>query len=455
MESRKINQILYLLKLVNIIAVTGAFTVGWIMYYNNVITWSYQYKGNLAMALIFAVLYFLFVKVYDAFAINLQRKMELAISQALSALFADGMMYVVICLLYEWFAPLWPLMLVFVVQALLVLLWVVLTKNWYYTHTPKINVVILYDASNDTTHLQYEMSYDKSMNIVAVEDIHVCIAKDMELLEKASVVFLCAEPVKERDAVIEYCTAHKLNFFIVPAINDMLMNSARHVHMFHMPLLQMHMGDASIGYLFVKRVLDIVLSSIALIVLWPFMLIIAIAIKAYDGGPAFYKQVRLTNGGKEFELIKFRSMRVDAEADGVARLSTGENDYRITPIGKFIRKIRVDELPQIINIFKGEMSVVGPRPERPEIASKYEETLPEFRLRLQAKAGLTGYAQVYGKYNSTPREKLHMDMIYISRPSIIEDIRLIFTTVRVLFMKESTEGFESQFVKSGEEEKVS
>ena len=144
-------------------------------------------------------------------------------------------------------------------------------------------------------------------------------------------------------------------------------------------------------------------------------------------------------------------MRVDAEADGVARLSTGENDPRITPIGKFMRASRVDELPQIICILSGKMSIVGPRPERPEIAAKYEETLPEFRLRLQAKAGLTGYAQVYGKYNSTPREKLHMDMIYISRPSIIEDIRLIFTTVRVLFMKESTEGFESQLVNSGEE----
>jgi lipopolysaccharide/colanic/teichoic acid biosynthesis glycosyltransferase len=130
-------------------------------------------------------------------------------------------------------------------------------------------------------------------------------------------------------------------------------------------------------------------------------------------------------------------MRVDAEKDGVARLAS-ENDDRITPVGHIIRKYRIDELPQLINILKGEMSVVGPRPERPEIAAEYEKTLPEFSLRLQAKAGLTGYAQVYGKYNSTPREKLHMDMIYISRPSIIEDIRLIFTTVRVLFMKEST-----------------
>ena len=211
-------------------------------------------------------------------------------------------------------------------------------------------------------------------------------------LDNVDVVYICTEPGSERDAVIEYCTARKINFFLVPSINDMLMNSARHVHMYHMPFLQMHMGEPSLGYLLIKRLMDVLMSVMALLILWPLMVIVGIVIKAYDKGPAFYKQVRLTKGGKEFELIKFRSMRVDAEADGVARLSTGDKDDRITPVGKFIRKTRIDELPQILNIFKGDMSVVGPRPERPEIAAKYEETLPEFRLRLQAKAGLTGYA---------------------------------------------------------------
>ena len=449
MESSKLSHRLYFLKLINIATVTACFALGWVFYYNKVITWSYQYKGNIAMALIFMALYFLFVKVYDAYAISLQRKMELTISQALSALFADCLMYVIICLLYEWFAPLWPLMLVFFTQCLVVLFWVVFTKNWYYAHTPKLRVVILYDNSNDTKHIQYEMSFDKRIKLVAVEDILTCCDTNMATLENTDVVYICAEPGSLRDAVIEHCTAYKLNFFLSPSINDMLMNSVRHVHMFHMPLLQMHMGDPSVGYLFIKRVMDILLSSLALLVLWPFMLITALVIKSYDGGPAFYKQVRLTKGGKEFELIKFRSMRVDAEADGVARLSTGDKDERITPVGKWIRKLRIDELPQVLNIFAGSMSIVGPRPERPEIAAKYEETLPEFRLRLQAKAGLTGYAQVYGKYNSSPREKLQMDMIYISRPSIIEDIRLIFTTVRVLFMKESTEGFKDEKVEQG------
>lgn len=189
-----------------------------------------------------------------------------------------------------------------------------------------------------------------------------------------------------------------------------------------------------------KRAIDIVVSLIAAIILSPVFLITAIAIKVTDHGPVFYKQVRLTKDGKEFKILKFRSMRVDAEKDGVARLSTGENDSRITPVGKIIRACRVDELPQLFNILKGDLSIVGPRPERPEIASQYCEEMPEFALRLQAKAGLTGYAQVYGKYNTTPYDKLTMDLMYIAHPSIVEDLKIMLATVKILFLPESTEG---------------
>ena len=199
-----------------------------------------------------------------------------------------------------------------------------------------------------------------------------------------------------------------------------------------------------------KRVIDIVVSLIAAIILSPVFLITAIAIKATDHGPVFYKQVRLTKDGKEFKILKFRSMRVDAEKDGVARLSTGENDSRITPVGKIIRACRVDELPQLFNILIGDLSIVGPRPERPEIASQYCEEMPEFALRLQAKAGLTGYAQVYGKYNTTPYDKLTMDLMYIAHPSIVEDLKIMLATVKILFLPESTEGIaEGQTTASG------
>jgi exopolysaccharide biosynthesis polyprenyl glycosylphosphotransferase len=218
------------------------------------------------------------------------------------------------------------------------------------------------------------------------------------------------------------------------------MSGARKMHLFHLPFLRVDRYDPSPLYLMAKRAFDMVVSALALIILSPVMLITALAIKLYDRGPVFYRQVRLTKNGKPFKVLKFRSMRTDAEKDGVARLSTGEKDDRITPVGRFIRKVRIDELPQLFNILGGSMSIVGPRPERPEIAAQYEEELPEFALRLQAKAGLTGYAQVYGKYNTTPYDKLQMDLMYIAHPSFWEDLRIMLATVKILFIPESTEG---------------
>ena len=192
---------------------------------------------------------------------------------------------------------------------------------------------------------------------------------------------------------------------------------------------------------FVKRLIDIVCAVILLLVASPFMLITAIAIKLYDGGPVLYKQVRCTRDMQEFKILKFRSMRTDAEKDGVARLAS-KNDSRITPIGKFIRKVRIDELPQLFNILKGEMSFIGPRPERPEIIRQYQEEMPEFTFRTKVKAGLAGYAQVYGKYNTTPYDKLKLDLFYIENYSVWLDIKLMLLTLKILFQPDSTEGVE-------------
>ena len=179
-----------------------------------------------------------------------------------------------------------------------------------------------------------------------------------------------------------------------------------------------------------------------LILASPFMLVTAIAIKLYDRGPVFYKQVRCTIGQKKFYILKFRSMKVDAEKDGVARLAS-KNDSRITPVGKFIRATRIDELPQLINILKGEMSFIGPRPERPEIIEQYMEEMPEFAFRTKVKAGLAGYAQVYGKYNTTPYDKLKLDLTYIEQYTVWLDLKLMLLTLKILIRPESTEGVDS------------
>lgn len=220
----------------------------------------------------------------------------------------------------------------------------------------------------------------------------------------------------------------------------MIMRESSHNQSFETPVLFLRRKVLAADYALLKRAFDVVVSAAALLILSPVMLVTSLAIHFYDGGPAFYKQVRLTQDGREFKIFKFRSMRVDAEKDGVARLSTGDNDDRITPVGRFVRKVRLDELPQLLNILRGDMSIVGPRPERPEIARQIYESLPEFRLRLQVKAGLTGYAQIYGRYNTGPYEKLMFDLLYISDMGPITDLMLMFATVSILFMSESTAG---------------
>ena len=217
---------------------------------------------------------------------------------------------------------------------------------------------------------------------------------------------------------------------------------ADRIHVFDTPFLLSKGYTLSFDQRLFKRILDLVIAIPMFVIALPFMLITAMAIKLYDGGPVFYKQVRCTKYERKFNIYKFRSMVVDAESDGVAKLAK-ENDDRITPVGRFIRATRIDELPQLFNIIKGDMSFVGPRPERPEIMKQYCEEMPEFLFRTRVKAGLTGYAQVYGKYNTTPYDKLKLDLFYIENYSLWTDIKLILMTVKTVLKKDATEGVAS------------
>lgn len=231
----------------------------------------------------------------------------------------------------------------------------------------------------------------------------------------------------------------EIRTYTVPKISDIINRSSDDLNLFDTPLLLSRNEDLKIEQVFCKRLMDIIFSVAGLIVSSPFFLIIAVLIKATDGGPVFYKQTRLTKDRKEFMIYKFRTMIQDAEKDGHARLAS-EKDDRILPVGRFLRATRLDELPQLINILKGEMSVVGPRPERPELAAEIEEELPEFAYRLKVKAGLTGYAQIYGKYNTTSYDKLKLDLTYIRNYSFFLDLKLMIMTPKIMLMKESTEG---------------
>ena len=228
---------------------------------------------------------------------------------------------------------------------------------------------------------------------------------------------------------------------MMPKVSDVLVKGSDQLHLFDTPILLTREYSLKIEQRLIKRLIDLFCSIVLLIIASPFMLTTAIIIKLYDGGPVLYKQIRCTRDAREFYILKFRSMRVDAEKDGVARLAS-RNDSRITPIGKFIRAVRIDELPQLFNILKGDMSFVGPRPERPEIIAQYTEEMPEFTFRMKVKAGLAGYAQVYGKYNTTPYDKLKLDLTYIENYSVWLDLKLMLLTIKILFKPESTEGID-------------
>ncbi|MBR0483625.1 MAG: exopolysaccharide biosynthesis polyprenyl glycosylphosphotransferase [Oscillospiraceae bacterium] len=398
-------------------------------------------QGEYAVILIlFMILYLAFSRIYDAFHISLQRISELIYSQMLAVFFADGIMTVILNLLAHRFLHLFPIMLCFLAQSACSALWSLLAHRWYFRKFPPLRTVIIYNQKEKMESLISEYGMDIKFNVVKTCCVQEFLADAFSVIDDSiQTVFIYDIHSHERNRILKYCIEHNILAYVIPSTGDLLMSSARTMHMFHLPLMRVERYRPVPEFIITKRLFDILVSGTALLLLSPVMLITAIAVRS-DGGTVFYQQTRLTKDGKTFRILKFRSMRPDAESDGIARLSSGEDDDRVTKTGKILRRFRIDELPQLFNILKGEMSVVGPRPERPEIAGQYEKEIPEFRLRLQAKAGLTGYAQVYGKYNSTPYDKLQMDLMYIAHPSIIQDIKICFATLKTLFLPESTEG---------------
>lgn len=427
-------------KVVNPILLTLPFLGIWFFYYAERTVSPFYYWGNWVVVALFFILYILFCRIYDGFLISINRISEIVYSQALASVISDFLLYVVICLLSKRLANPLPLFSALAAQVLLAGVWAYCAHQWYFSKFPAKRTAVVYDVREGLERLVEEYGLEKKFNIRAALSVQEALA-NKEILNTMETVFLSGIHSHDRNILLKYCVDKDINVYVIPRIGDVLMSGARSMHMFHLPMLRVGRYHPSPVYLVLKRGFDILASGIATVILSPVFAVTAIAIKRYDGGPVFYKQKRLTKDGEIFEVLKFRSMRVDAEKDGVARLSTGDKDDRITPVGRVIRKVRIDELPQLLNILKGDMTICGPRPERPEIAAQYEEELPEFRLRLQAKAGLTGYAQVYGKYNTTPYDKLMMDLMYIAHPSFLQDLQIMFATVKILFMKESTEGF--------------
>lgn len=436
----KEKMILYLFKCL-MTAFIGLFVFHvWIIYYNKLIPLEFFRYGNYLLAISFTVLYVIFVRVYGGFMVGTASVLDLIFSQIISLGFLEAAKYVIFSLLsYKLLLP-WPFIVNFIFCCTVAAIWCFLADYVYFKlHKPKKTIVIFgnigsYESMKGIRGMTKRFDVEKTYNYQNID-----IEKVFKKIDTVDAVFICGVPSDYRNEVLKYCIAHGKACYVKPKISDTIIRGGKTIQMMNVPVYRCKRSDGSIIYLFIKRMTDIVLSLIAIVISSPFMLGTAAAIKLYDKGKVFYRQKRLTKDGEIFEIIKFRSMVENAEKDGVARLAK-ESDSRITPVGKIIRKLRLDELPQLFNILKGDMSFVGPRPERPEIAKQYEKEMPEFALRLQVKAGLTGYAQVYGKYNTPPYDKVQMDLMYIANQSIIEDLKLMLMTFKILFIPSSTEG---------------
>ena len=276
--------------------------------------------------------------------------------------------------------------------------------------------------------------------LIAAEEGYDAIVKKIPQYD-AIILNDVAAPL--RNDILKFCYRYRVRTYVAPKLTDIMVRGAKNISLFDTPLLLVKGTGLTPAQRVGKRLMDIVLCSVAMVIAAPVMAVVAIAIKLEDGGPVFFRQKRLTRNNREFEILKFRSMIVDAEKYAGAVLAT-DNDPRITKVGKFIRATRLDEIPQILNILKGDMSIVGPRPERKVIADEYCKDIPEFPYRLKVRGGLTGYAQIYGKYNTSAYDKLRLDLMYIENYSLLLDIKLIILTLRIIFSKESTEGIDKQ-----------
>ncbi len=421
------------------------FSYVWVLYYNEQTFSNFWKLGVIISVLIYMIIYVSFGKLYHAFKIGTYRVTELIFSQMLSFGIADFCMYLESCLIHKGMVNILPGIAAVMIQLVGSIIFILAVKQYFAQNVPPQNTLIIYgdNQSNEwikapveefQKKLTYKLAHMFQINEIS-SDKHT-IRELVEKTEKYETVILYNVSEEIRIQILALCIERGKNVYLTPRIEDILLTNFENRHIIDTPLLKTK-NDAKeyTG----KRTLDIVISAIMLLIFSPFMLCIAICIKLEDGGDIFYRQKRVTKDGRIFEILKFRSMIPDAEKQGCKPCTT--HDERITRVGRVIRATRLDETPQLFNILKGDMSIVGPRPERVEHVNKYTSELPEFAYRLRVRGGLTGYAQIYGKYNTSAEDKLKMDLMYIERQSLILDLQLIFLTIKIMFIPESTEGF--------------
>ena len=432
---------MFIVKAMIVLAVTVAFIEVWISNYAESL---FSRRGNYVVILSYVLLFITFSVLYGAFKIGIFRIHELIYSFSLAVVFTNAIMYLELSLIARELVSVLPLVLGSVYQVAVVAVCSYCANVIYFRIHPVRHVLSIFNR--DTSGFDLVLKMGRISERFVIDAGLNADDTDMEeirhQIDKYDAVVICGIDKNLQKQIISYCYTHKKRTYLLPDITDIIINNSYNVQMGDSPVLMSRNSGLTTEQLAVKRLLDIILSAAMLVLTLPISIACAIAIKLDDGGPVFYKQNRVTKDGKIFNIIKFRSMIVNAEAEGAQKAVN--DDSRITKVGRIIRACRMDELPQLLNILKGDMTFVGPRPERIENVYEYSMLYPEFELRHRVKAGLTGFAQLYGKYNTSPQDKLNMDLTYIETYSILKDIKLLILTVKVLFMKESTEGFDKK-----------
>lgn len=416
----------------------------WHKYLNQLLFKEFLFKGNYAMYFVYTIFVVFFVNMFGGYKLDVSKKSNVLLSQCVGLLCVNFFEILITDLMvgYFWMIPRLSLYFlgVYIVQVFALFVFTIIMMVVYRKHFPPYNVLhILGDHHNGLKEKMMERndSYQITKEVYFAEVLENIEATIMQY----DIIMLNDLPNEVRNTILKVCFLHNKKVYLTSKISDIIIRGAENLTVFDTPLLFSNNNVLTIPQKVIKRLADIFISLVGIVILSPLMILISLAIFIYDRGPVFYRQTRYTIGGKTFNILKFRSMIPNAEKDGVARLAA-ENDDRITPVGKFIRACRIDELPQFFNVLVGDMSFVGPRPERPEIADEYTKEVPEFAFRLKVKAGLTGFAQIYGKYNTTSYDKLKLDMMYVENCSILMDLKLMLLTLKVIFMKDSTEGLE-------------
>lgn len=414
----------------------------WVHSYNVLLRFPYILKGNVFLMAVYMVLSYIFMVLFDCNNLSEQRPAYLIFSEFLSIIFCNIIVYLVIIIPAAALGlmPIIPIINMTIFDFVVIVIWALCVNSIFKRISPPKEVLLI-TSQNSIDEIVAKFSKRNDLYIITgkvvfdyknIDNIYnKCNSFDNILIGDIT--------SEARNDIIKHCFNNSRNIYVIPKISDILLKYSEDILVFDTPLYLSTNFGLSIEVKFFKRLVDIIISLLVLIVFSPIWLIIALMIKIEDGGPVLFVQERVTIDNRLFNIIKFRSMKV---SDNNEVLPTLEEDERVTRVGKFIRKYHLDEIPQLINILVGDMSLVGPRPERKEHVELYTKEISEFQYRSKVKSGLTGLAQIYGKYNTSAIDKLKLDLIYIKKCGFIFDLELLLRTLKVLIMKENTEGFD-------------